>query len=61
MPTRPQMAIAASVVFAVGAAVWVLQKKESDRASMRIAVNKDKERIKEYYKNQQAADNNKPQ
>lgn len=52
MVSKPQMAIAASVLFCIGSAVWVLKKKDSDRLDMRVAVTKDKERIKEHYKKQ---------
>ena len=59
MVAKPKMAIDACVLFCIGSAVWVVKKKDSDRLDMRVAVTKDKERIKEHYKKQK--DNSKRQ
>ena len=48
MPTRAQLVLGGSIFFFVGSSLYVSWKKEQDRRDMRIAVDKDKERIQQW-------------
>jgi hypothetical protein len=52
-PTRAQMVLGGSIGFFVVSSLYVSWKKEQDRKDMRIAVDKDKERIIRHMEKQQ--------